>query len=390
MAFSKIAGEKVLIIKVKDTGIGIPKEKISHIFNRFYQVDGKSTRKNEGTGLGLAYTKELIQLLNGKIEVESKLNKGSCFSVYLPVLNQAAKEKSTSTDLAATLPNLMQPSIPSLTNSVSTSKETAEKIQVLVVEDNPQIVEYLKICLSSEYQITHAENGLLGMQKATETIPDIIITDVMMPEMDGIELCATLKKEEKTSHIPIIILSALAAIKNRLKGLTTGADVYLSKPFNAEELNLQLKNLLANRQKIQAYFQKNGLAQLGLLPVSMALNIDQHSQEATFLQKVQATIQEELENPDLNGDFIAHKLLLSRTQFYRKMKALINLPVSIYIRNYRLQQAKTLLKSSNEPINQIANQVGFMNPKYFSNQFSIAFGVSPSMYRKNLNDGLIV
>ena len=237
--------------------------------------------------------------------------------------------------------------------------------------------------MSEKHQISQAENGFLGIEKAMATIPDLIICDVMMPEKNGFEVCDILKKEEKTSHIPIIMLTALADRVNKVNALQKGADAYLSKPFHPEELHAQIQNILLNRQKLQTFFQKNSHLSKAPVPIPQAPELLNQAIGTNFLLKVQTIIHQELDNGDLNGDIIARQLFMSRTQFYRKMKALTDQSVSIYIRNYRLHQAKILLEKRKEPIKQIAFQVGITNTKYFSRQFLETFGLTPSAYRKN-------
>ncbi len=370
--------EQALIFEVKDTGIGIAPEKLAFIFNRFYQADDKHTRENEGVGIGLAYVKELVTILKGVIKAESQLGKGTSFRVSLPIHQNASKVANFIQKEAVSNPFFIPRNKEVL---IESSKEN--KLQLLIIEDNPAIIAYLRLCLSEKYQISQAENGILGIEKAMATIPDLIICDVMMPEKNGFEVCDSLKKEERTSHIPIIMLTALADTVNKVNALQKGADAYLSKPFHPEELHAQIQNLLLNRQKLQSFFQKNNnLSQAPLLTLQ-APEILNQAIETNFLLKVQTNIQQELANGDLNGDFIARQLFMSRTQFYRKMKALTDQPVSIYIRNYRLHQAKALLEKGNEPIKQIAYQVGITNTKYFSRQFSETFGLTPSAYRKS-------
>ena len=370
-----------LFIKVKDTGIGIKAEEVYEIFNRFYQVDNTSTRKQEGTGLGLAYTKELVKLLNGTIEVESQIDKGTCFVIQLPIRREALIKNQADQTLDAPMPTSLTTADSQVAATDTLILQEEQKPLVLIVEDNPQIFAYLKLCLKEGYQLVHSENGALGIQKAIELIPDLIISDVMMPEKDGFEVCDTLKRDERTSHIPIILLTALTSVEYRISGLKKGADAYLGKPFDKEELLAQLETLLKLRQKLQEYYQQNQLLDHSTIPVEKNLKDWIHT-ENDFLLKLQSIIDREIGNVDLNADIISKKLFMSRSQFYRKLKALTNQSVAIYVRTYRLYKAKQLLLENDQPIYQIAYATGFKKAKYFSRLFSQEFGQNPSDFRK--------
>lgn len=246
---------------------------------------------------------------------------------------------------------------------------------LLIVEDSPDIVTYLKSCLEGQYEILTAPNGRLGVDRAIETIPDIIISDVMMPEMDGFELCDTLKNDERTSHIPIVLLTAKATVEDRIAGLKRGADAYLPKPFNKEELLVRLEKLVELRAKLQERYAS--LAPPSP-PVDPALQM-----EDEFVQKVLQLVEENLDNENFGGQDIADQIFLSRTQVHRKLKALTGKSTGHFIRTVRLHKAMELLQSGTVSVKEAAYDVGFTDPAYFSRVFSEEFGPPPSFFLKN-------
>lgn len=360
-----IKEDKKLEIKVRDTGSGIPTDKLPYIFDRFYQVDNSSIRQGEGTGLGLALAKELVELIGGTINVDSETGKGTCFTLQLPIHQKA--------EVREELPNIPSPvhlhdSATIASSLPPTTEVPAEAPLVLLVEDNPDVIYYLRSCLEGRYTIQEANNGQAGINTALETIPDLIISDVMMPEVDGFELCRILKTDERTNHIPILLLTAKANQADKIQGLTHGADVYLTKPFEKEELLIRLQNLLELRSKIQEKYQ----AESG----------KDSTQEDPFLQKVRAVIMAHLDDPEFGVMPLSRALGMSRVQVHRKLKALTNLSTTQNIRSIRLQQAYELLKNPDLSISEIGYQVGFKDPTHFSRAFSQQFGKSPRETRK--------
>ncbi len=359
---------ETLVLKVRDSGIGIPDDQIPHIFDRFYQIDDSSTRKGEGTGIGLALTKELIQLLRGDISVKSEVNKGTEFTVLLPIFNRALKQE-VNWDQEVKIPTRkIQDSNDLISDAIiiSDSKPIA-----LIIEDNADVAQYLFSCLEDQYQIIWAKNGHHGIQKAYESIPDIIISDVMMPEKDGFEVCQTLKQEVRTSHIPIILLTAKADVDSKLEGLSYGADDYLAKPFNPKELNIRIENLIEMRKQLQKQYQNYSLE-----------NKQPKNLEDIFLNDLNNVIQENLNDETFGIQQLCKAMGMSRTQLHRKIKTLTNKSTSIYIRSIKLTKAKMLLKSTTLNISQIAYEVGFSNPVYFTQVFVEEFGLPPSEMRE--------
>lgn len=365
------ANEKpALFIKVKDNGIGIAENDLSNIFSRFYQTDATTVRASEGTGIGLALTKELIDLMHGTIEVKSSLGKGSEFSVTIPITNDAPKSDK-----------IQMSKIPhaSLTRTATIQAEETGEIDtnrplVLIIEDNQDVAQYLKSFLKDTYETLHAPNGIKGIELALERIPDIIISDVMMPGKDGFEVCETLKSDERTDHIPIIILTAKATFEDKLKGLSHGADAYLSKPFVKEELFIRLDKLVANRKKLIHKIQSEDS---GIL-----LKKRTKDPKLQFLKKVIKLIHKDISNSDFGSEELAKSLLVSESQVYRKIKAIAGKSTAVYIRSIRLQYAKKLLINTDKTVAEVAFDVGFNDPSWFSRAFKKEFGYSPTAVSK--------
>ncbi len=361
----------VLEIRVKDTGKGIPSEKLPHIFDRFYQVDDDLTKSAKGTGIGLALTQGLVKLLNGDIKVESKETEGTEVTILLPITQKAPlslEEKST-------FPAEDVPSLPAINISLAgQSTEVENKPILLIVEDNLDVVRYLSSFLKDNYRVVAARNGRKGFDKAIEQIPDIIISDVMMPELDGLELCDKLKRDLRTSHIPIILLTAKADVASRIEGLERGADAYLAKPFNKRELFVRLEKLVALRKQLQKRYQNLEY------PFPASKDTDIQIEDA-FIKEVREILEAHLSEEHFNITSLCKTLGMSRTQFYRKFKALTNQSVGRYFRCLRLQKAMDLLKSSDLNVTQVAYETGFKDPAHFSRAFKETFGKKPSEFR---------
>ncbi len=369
----------LLSLKVQDTGAGIPEEDQPHIFGRFYQAGHSSSRKGEGTGIGLALTRELVKILGGNISVKSTVGKGTTFSIELPITNESASPATDTSGMQEAMSSVEKAIIePALINpdqmEPATEYGTAGKPSLLIVEDNPDVQQYLVACLENDYQLTTAENGRIGIEMAIEQVPDLIVSDVMMPEKDGYQLTEYLKNDERTDHIPIVLLTAKADLDSRISGLEKGADAYLSKPFEKKELLIRLEKLLELRQKLQVrYAQVSGTdkqEETTAIP------------ENPFLQKFYALVEKELSNPDLDMNQLCRNLGMSRSQVFRKLKALTGQPATILIRSFRLQQGKKLLATSDLTISEVAYEVGFTSLNYFSNAFFEEFGERPSATRK--------
>ncbi|MEM1327219.1 MAG: ATP-binding protein [Bacteroidota bacterium] len=370
--------EKQLQIIVEDTGIGIAAKDVPHIFDRFYQADASATRKGDGTGIGLAHTQELVRLMGGTIQVESEVGKGSAFCAQLPIRKESFERKESLELVRMTKSGGSEETRESSESITHHSSSIIHESKLLIIEDNADVVTYLKSCLSDQYQIEVAYNGKIGIEKAIESTPDLIISDVMMPEKDGYEVCDTLKNDERTSHIPIILLTAKADHASKIVGLSRGADAYLSKPFDKAELLIRLQKMAEKQRKLAAYFKQGELAVAGA-PDDLAADIQI---EDTFMQKVREIVAEHYKNDRFGLAQLCQKVGMSRSQLYRKMKALIDTSPSDYIRQYRLEQAKLLLETSDLNISEVAWTVGFSSLTHFSRIFQERFGMSPSQVER--------
>jgi signal transduction histidine kinase/DNA-binding response OmpR family regulator/streptogramin lyase len=365
------------VLSVSDTGAGIPADDLPFIFDRFYQAGnhekappsplGKAGVGLGGTGIGLALTKELVQQMGGKISVESAVGQGSVFTVRLPITHNGVLEAVQSERLE-TENGFKREAV-----GATAAHRAPTPCSLLIIEDNPDVVEYLKACLAGAYSLDFAYNGRAGIEKALETIPDLIVSDVMMPEKDGFEVCDFLKNDERTSHVPIILLTAKADTESRIAGLRRGADAYLAKPFHQEELLLTVANALESRKKMQARFAH---AAAGMPPDPAAS--PGYDVEDAFVQKVRAAVEGRLSDASFSVDDLCRALAMSQPQLHRKLTALTGKNATQFIRVIRLDRAKALLLQGEKNVGEVAFEVGFEDPKYFSRVFTEAFGVAPS------------
>lgn len=368
----------LLQLIVKDNGIGIAPEKVPHIFDRFYQVDDSHTRLVEGSGIGLALTRDMVELMNGEITVASKPGEGTTFTILLPITTQAEKRDTTAS--MGPVQTNEKVEYAAAWDMEDETEQGSDQPILLIVEDNRDVFSYLKMVLSQTYRILAARNGEEGIEKAREAIPDLIISDVMMPIKDGYELTNVLKQDPATSHIPIILLTAKASHEERVEGLGVGADAYLTKPFDKQELLIRINNLIATRQIMQQHFAPNDNGSIpDAQPDTQSPAI---AQQQDFVDRVNAIIQEHLALETLNADTIAGQMGMSQSQVYRKLKAVTGLSVNQFIRRYRLQQSIPLLENSDKDVAQIAYEVGFSSPSYFSRSFHKVYHKSPLTYRK--------
>ncbi|MEO6131413.1 MAG: hybrid sensor histidine kinase/response regulator transcription factor, partial [Saprospiraceae bacterium] len=368
-------------IIVTDTGIGISESELPKIFERFYQVDSSSTRAAQGTGIGLAHAQELVKVMGGQIIVESVAGKGTSLIVELPVTNLAVLANSGSHEYSSAQPVPISGLHRNGLEDKGAQDEFSEDADnglphLLIVEDNPDVVFYLRSCLENDYQIIVAYNGEIGIEKAFEDIPDFIISDVMMPVKDGYQVCDTLKNDERTSHIPIILLTAKADAVSRLTGLRRGADAYLSKPFLVEELLLQISVLLDNRRRMAAHFSRT-IHVGSVTAVEDAIVMEAIVVEDAFVTKVKSVIESHYPDENFSLPQLCVALGMSRSQLFRKMKAVTDTSPSDLIRSYRLIKAKSLLETGETTVAEATYQVGFKDPSYFSKMFLEEFGVLP-------------
>ena len=383
-----------LLISISDTGSGIPPEKLPHIFDRFYQADDSYTKDQEGTGIGLALTKELVEMHHGKIEVESKVDVGTSFRVYLPLgrnhlkPDQIDSSRQSAVDSRQSgvgfgdeefgdekIGNGMKIEEPGTWN-LEPGTDSNEPL-ILIVEDNADLRIYIRGYLDPIYRIIEAKDGNQGLEQAIEHIPDLIISDVMMPKMDGLELCDKLKTDERTSHIPIILLTARAGMESKIEGLETGADDFITKPFDPEELMVRIRNLIEQRKKLQAKFLKK-IRKLGLEQMLELENDELTSMDQRLLQKVTTYIIKNLSETDLSVESLGNHTALSTRQLHRKIIALTGDTPNKLIRSIRLHRAAELLRSKTGNVTEIAYEVGFNNLSWFAKCFKKEFGVLPS------------
>lgn len=361
--------EKFMSIEISDTGKGITQEALRHIFDRFYRVEGT---EEKGSGIGLALVKELVDLHHGQVHVSSIKGEGTSFRLRIPVSLNGLGVTSPSINQES---SGMLPSPPLLQLSAQKELETLPPQNdtlpiVLVIEDNDDLLQYISGILRSSYQVLQAIDGLQGERMAIEHVPDVIVSDVMMPEKDGFALCHSLKRNPKTSHVPVILLTAKAGQHNRLEGLGQGADAYLTKPFNADELLVRVRNLIEARKKIFEQFRQQGHL--------IIEELDLASLDDRFLQQVMGYIREQLDNDQLSVEDIAREVGFSRSQLHRKLKALINKSASQMVSEIRLNEAKRMLEQQAGSVSEIAYSVGFSNLSYFTKSFKEKFGVLPS------------
>jgi signal transduction histidine kinase/DNA-binding response OmpR family regulator len=371
-------------ITVSNTGDGIPEDQLEHVFDRFYQVDGSSNREYEGSGIGLALVKELTELHRGEVSVVSSLGTTS-FTIKLQLKEDylRADEKldavpaSSLDEMLVLTENVPEDAKVSPIDVNDKLKPGKELLEILVVEDNHDLRTMIMDILKDEYLVSGAVDGIDGMGKAEGSIPDLIISDVMMPKKNGYELCKDLKTNPKTNHIPVILLTAKASKENKLQGLETGADDYLVKPFDQEELLVRIKNLISIREKLQRKYQGESL----MRPVEIKAT----SVQEKFLKHLTEVIDVNLDNDQFGVDDLGREMAMSRSQIHRKLKALTDQSATTYIRNYRLYRAADLLRQDAGNVTEIAFQVGFNSQTYFSSSFSELFSCSPSEYRQRVD-----
>jgi len=353
---------------VTDTGIGIPENKMPYIFDRFYQVDASDTRAQEGTGIGLAITKELVALMGGHLHVNSEPGVGTDMTIRLPVqLVEPGDSPAILKQNTVPRPPKSDPVFPGSAN--------ADLPLVLVVEDNTDLREFMISVIATDYRVIAATNGEEGIKAGLSEIPDLVITDLMMPLKDGYEVCKELKENEKTSHIPVIILTAKADMDSKLIGIDTGADTYLGKPFDQRELLALMANLINQRKQLREKYSKNDLWITDTTAIP--------SMEQVFLDKIKQAVEKHLDDEQFSVDQLGDEIGLSRTQLHRKLKAIMGQGPGELIRSVRLQRAYDLLKHKAGTVAEVGYMVGFGNPGNFSTSFSNHFGFAPSEAEKH-------
>jgi len=365
--------DRYIEIAVHDTGIGLSEHQLKRIFEPFYQAEPDHSGNFEGSGIGLSLVKELVDLHQGHVIVKSTKGHGSEFIVQLPVV-------TTSDDM----PELDEDSYP--VESVSADgpksgidkakRSVKEKAIILLVEDNEDMRYYIRSHLSEEYQCIEAVNGMEGIAAARATIPDVIIADVMMPVMNGLELTRLVKQDESLSHIPVIILTAKATDDNKIEGLETRADDYITKPFNMNELSIRIANLIANRQKLRDKFSRS----ITVNPSEIVTS----TLDEKFLQRALRLVEDNMSEAEFSATDFCEGINMSRAQVHRKLKALTGQSVTEFVRCIRLKRAAQLLKQNAATVSEIAYQTGFNNLSYFTRCFKEEYNVLPSFYHEHL------
>jgi DNA-binding response OmpR family regulator len=386
----KTKGSDHVEIKVVNTGIGIPADHIEHIFDRFYQVEESYAGVNEGTGIGLALCKELVELHHGIIQVQSLAGETTTFTITLPMGKDHLKEFELIEDInegafSDKLPETdgmgfkVKQRGTEVENNTAGSENTSELPVMLIVEDNSDMRVYIRRFFEGDFHIVEASDGTEGFEEARDVIPDIIISDVMMPNMDGYAFCKKIKSDELCSHIPIILLTARASKESRIEGLETGADDFITKPFDGDELIVRVRNLVEHRRRLSDSIKKSlelaGSYHLFGIKDTAVSSIDEQ-----FLERAVKIVKQFLSDPEFKIDQFCNELAMSRTQMYRKLKALTGQSANEFIRTIRLKEAAIMLENKVGTIAEISYDVGFTSPSYFTECFSKQYGKTPSEY----------
>ena len=368
-----------VIIEVEDNGIGIPEDEMEFVFNRYYRVNSKESKKNKGTGIGLSLTKELVTLHKGEIELESKVGKGAVFKIHLPL----GKEHLDESEIIESGLDFMYNNEKS-NKEIEKSNDSNQEMEVdgfpivLIIEDNDDIRMYVADILKENYRVLQADNGSDGLKLALDNIPDLIISDIMMPGLDGYELCRKVKTDVKTSHIPVVLLTAKASNDSALTGFEMGADYFIIKPFNPKILLLRIRNMLKSRDVIKENILKKET--LNINPKNVQIT----TKDEDFIKKAVQIVEENMTNSNFYVEDLGKELGLSRMQLYRKLKGLIGQSANEFTRSIRLKRAAQLIEQDTLTISEVTYEVGFTDLQYFRDCFKKQFGVNPTEYLKNL------
>jgi DNA-binding response OmpR family regulator len=377
----KKKGEEV-IISIKDSGVGISEEYLDKIFDRFFEIpihNSLAEKSTKGTGIGLSIANNIVKLHRGTITVKNRKLGGSIFTVNLKLGTKHLLKKEIqedfkmSDDVSQYASQIILPEI----NQVSEIEDNLlkdKKYTILIVEDNVVLRSFIKEILKPKYNVLQAENGKIALQKAIKYLPDLIVSDVIMPEMVGTELCSKIKSTMATSHIPVILLTSRTSLIYKFEGLESGADDYISKPFNLKEFHLKIHNLLISKQRIKDKFSSKD--------DYTAIDLSLTSLDEKMLSKAFKVVNKNISNQDFNIDEFSEVLGISRSMLYAKMKAWANTTPKDFIQEIRLKHAARLLELDNLNISEISFQVGFKRPKYFSQCFQKKYGLTPSEFSK--------
>jgi signal transduction histidine kinase/DNA-binding response OmpR family regulator/ligand-binding sensor domain-containing protein len=358
-------------IRLKDTGIGMNKEVTTKIFDRFYQIKSTNTSNILGSGIGLSFTKKIIELHSGTIEVTSKINHGTEFIIQIPLVPNTKFNKDLASTNTEKIDNYESIENEHYSNLEVTTKENT----LLIVDDNDDIRNYLNQLLKTDYTIITAKDGVEAIETASKEIPDLILCDIMMPRKDGLAVCKELKSQKNTSHIPIILLTARSSNMYEIQGLETGADDFITKPFDPQVIKARISSALQNRSKIREYF---------LNKVRFEPSVDEHNTtdpESIFIEEAIRLVEDNLENENFDLKTMMDTLHMSQSSLYRKIKSLTGLSLTRFIRSIRLKKAAELILNGNEKLSTVALTVGFNDYTYFRKSFIKQFGCLPSEYK---------
>jgi signal transduction histidine kinase/ligand-binding sensor domain-containing protein/DNA-binding response OmpR family regulator len=359
--------EDLLEIKVQDSGIGIPVEAQQKVFERFFQHPMPGHMINQGSGIGLSIAAEFVKMHGGTIDLQSKEGEGSTFTVTIPLRAALSGRQIETPEPEAEVLSPMDITLP-------TAAAGKKRPVVLLVEDNDEFRSYLKEVLGQEYQILEAANGKSGLEIILESIPDLVVSDVMMPEMDGIELCKTIKTDRRISHIPVVLLTAKAEEEQQLQGYQTGADAYVTKPFRLDILQVRIRNLIRQREQFQQQFQQH----IQVRPSEVAIP----SLDEEFIKKAIKVVEDNLSNAEYTVEELSEAMAMSRVYLYKKISSLTGKTPIEFIRIIRLRTGADLLQKSRLSVSEVAYKIGFNNPKYFARLFKEEYKVLPTEYRK--------
>ena len=348
-----------------DTGIGVPPEQLPHIFERFYQVQNWNENK-VGSGIGLHLVKEYVQIHQGKIEVESTPGEGTTFTVYLPTDLKPVEEETARAEMFAE---------EDLQETTGVPTDTGGKKRILIVEDHDDVRAYLKEQLEEWYNVLDAPDGEAGEQLAIEHNPDLIISDIMMPKVDGIELCRRIKTNVQTSHIPVVLLTARTADDIKINSYEVGADSYIAKPFNFDLLLVRIRKLIELQERRKQEFRRNIRVNPSVITIT--------SLDEQLMQKALEHIERNMDNPEYSVEALSRDLGMSRMNLYRKLQSITGHTPTEFIKTLRLKRAAQLLQGSQLNIVEVSDRVGFSSSSYFTKCFKEQFGVLPTQYAEN-------
>ncbi|HCO68103.1 MAG TPA: hybrid sensor histidine kinase/response regulator, partial [Dysgonomonas sp.] len=368
--------DKMLAIKVSDTGIGIEEQYMDKIFDRFFRIDNPQKSSASGTGVGLHLVSEYVKLHNGKIQVESIVGKGSVFTVLIPIGNSSVKEIKNQNVIFSSDNSQESVNPQEIQEDIADNRSNLPLL--LAVDDNEDFRQFIRSLFIGKYRVVTANNGEEAWNEVLKELPDLILCDVMMPVMDGYEFCRKVKEDIRTSHIPVILLTAKSSEENKYSGIEAGADDYISKPFNIDMLSLKIEKIIEKQKKSQSNFKKK----IDISPSEIQIM----TMDEKFVKKAVSIVEQNMDNPEFLVEDLCREMAMSRVYFYKKILALTDKSPSEFIRFIRLKRAAYLLEKSQMFVNEVAFQVGFNDPKYFRKYFKEEFGVTPTEYKKKFSD----